>query len=365
MISGTGLGRIGFDAETVNRGAGVASEESYTAEIVATRTGRRLAVLGAAALMLAIVFALATRYSDSDDAVELLYLIPVAIVGFEFGLGAGVLAAATALGLMGASAAMHQPEVDPVGFATRAVAIACVAVLAGRFGERRRAQAALGAELEHMRARIGERLHDARSLLDHHEAERGEIARHLHEQAAQTLAAGLMTLSMLDRDAGEASLDRSQVGALRAHMRDCLGELRELADSLRPAALAELGLPAALEGICATASERSGRPVALHADGLAERRPSPGVEATAYRTVEEALAALTTATDVCVVVDDESQRLRIAIAAGVSDRDLPEKLAATRARLRILDGSLRIDATSREGAPGTRIEADFPLDAGV
>ena len=41
---------------------------------------------------------------------------------------------------------------------------------------------------------------------------------------------------------------------------------------------------------------------------------------------------------------------------------MPERLAATRARLRVFDGSLRIDAPPPEGA---RIEAEVPLRGAV
>ena len=353
---------LSLSTETASRQAKTLRPEARGAQITATLT-RRPVVLGVAALLFAAVFALTGQSSDSDDAIGLLYVIPVAIVGLEFGLAAGLLAAAAALGLMGAWVAMRHPEIDSVGLATRTVAILSVGALAGYFSDRMRAQAAMHSELEHTRGRISEQLRSAHRLLDHDEAERVQVAHQLHEQVAQTVAAALMALSLLEHDPGEARLDRFRIETVRGHMRECLEDLRGLAESMRPAVLAELGLLPALERICAKDGKRTGQSIALHSDGRLERLP-PGAEIAAYRTVEEALGALSGTRGVWASVDEEERWLRIAVASSSGDwegRGGAEELATTRARLQLLGGSLRIDSPAEEGAAGINVVADIPL----
>jgi signal transduction histidine kinase len=218
-------------------------------------------------------------------------------------------------------------------------------------------------QLERTRRQVADQLYHGRRLLDDHEAERGRIADQLHEQSAQTLAAALMALSLLEHEAGESRIDRSRIDTVRAHMRECLVELRGLADSLRPAVLADLGLREALRRACARAGERSGSPVAFRADEEVEHLSS-GVEAATYRTVEEVLEAVPEPTAVSVAVADEDSRLRVSVTARADDHDPTDELARTRSRLQIVGGALRIDGPSGRGLAARRtIEAEIPLVA--
>jgi|GEM_PF-1716926 Signal transduction histidine kinase len=229
-----------------------------------------------------------------------------------------------------------------------------------------REQAALHSELEHTRQHISNQLRSADHILDHHEEERREIARQLHEQVAQTVAAALIALSLVEHDVGDALLDRSQIEAMRRHMRDCLEDLRRLADSLRPVLLDEFGLLPALERVCAEESERTSRSIAFHADGPVERLPA-GVDISVYRNVDEVLKALDGATDVRVsVVDEQGRLLRIVIDSSSSEQDereVQEKLATARARLELLGGALRTNSRPPEGTSTSTITvvAEIPL----
>jgi len=243
------------------------------------------------------------------------------------------------------------------GLIASAVAIVCIGALAGLLGQR------LGAQLERTRGHVADQLRHGRSVLDHHEEERERIADQLHEQLAQTLAAALMALSLLENEAGESRVDCSRIEMVRGHMRDCLVELRGLADSLRPAVLADLGLREALRRACAEAGERSGRQVAFHADAELERL-SPGVETTAYRTVEEVLEVVPEPSLVSLALADEESRLRVSVTARADGRDPTDELARTRSRLQIVGGDLRTDGPAGRGSAASRtIEAEIPLVA--
>jgi signal transduction histidine kinase len=219
------------------------------------------------------------------------------------------------------------------------------------------------AQLERTHRQVADQLYHGRRLLDDHEAERGRIADQLHEQSAQTLAAALMALSLLEQEVGESRIDRARIETVRAHMRECMVELCGLADSLRPAVLADLGLHEALHRACERAGERSGRPVALHADEEIECLSS-GAEATAYRTVEEVLEAVPEPTAVSVASADEDSRLHVSVTARADGRDPSDELARTRSRLQIVGGALRIGGPSGRGLAARRtIEAEIPLVA--
>ncbi len=335
--------------------------------LVRVRAKRRPLTLAGAALLFVFVFFLVEQTAEADETIGLLYAVPVALVGLEFGLGAGFGAAIAALALSTVWAATGPPDFEGVGFATSAVALVSVGGFAGRFGDRTRAQAALRSELELSRQRVSEQLRSASRLLGYHEAERREIANQLHEQVAQTVAAALMALSLVEDDVEGGTLHRSQIESVRSHMRECLEDLRGLAASLRPTVLDELGLVSALERICSEEGERACQPIAMHFDGSLGGLPA-GVEISAYRTVKEVLEALSGATKVGVSVDEGRASLRIAVTAALSDRDehgVEEKVATARARLELLGGSLRTSLRPGEdGASIVTVIADTPLRPG-
>jgi signal transduction histidine kinase len=101
---------------------------------------RRPVVLGAAALLFIVTFALRELVvSDRGVMVGLLYVIPVALVGLELGLRAGVAASAGTLLLVALHPSSSDPALDALGLATRGIALGAVGVLAGRFSDRMRA----------------------------------------------------------------------------------------------------------------------------------------------------------------------------------------------------------------------------------
>src|SRR5437762_1634145 len=98
--------------------------------------------------------------------------------------------------------------------------------------------------------------------------ERRRLARDLHDEVNQALTAILLRLEALSHDA-EEPLAR-ELGQLKALVNQAMEELLRLARTLRPAALDDLGLIAAIEGQLARFSEQTGIQAVLSAEGAPE-----------------------------------------------------------------------------------------------
>jgi signal transduction histidine kinase len=115
------------------------------------------------------------------------------------------------------------------------------------------------------------------------EVERRRLARELHDETGQALTSILLGLRALE-DANTGV----DVDELRELVVGTLQDVRRLAVQLRPKALDDFGLVAALERLVQTFAESSGIRVQLEARIGEERLPTE-VETTVYRIVQEAL----------------------------------------------------------------------------
>lgn len=127
----------------------------------------------------------------------------------------------------------------------------------------------------------------SRQVLTAQEAERLRIARELHDDAAQALTYMLIRLKVAQRSDSPEEV-RGTLEELHQLTLKTLDDIRRLALELRPAALDDLGLVAALETHVADYSKRVGIPVSFRVSGLEERLPRE-VEVVVYRVVQEAL----------------------------------------------------------------------------
>lgn len=119
------------------------------------------------------------------------------------------------------------------------------------------------------------------------EDERRRIARELHDSTSQSLTSLLVGLQALGQStSGEL---RQRTESLRRIVSETLEEVHGIAWQLRPSALDDMGLAAALERYVADYHERYGLAVDLVIHGLRDVRLSPEVETTIYRIVQEAL----------------------------------------------------------------------------
>ncbi len=200
------------------------------------------------------------------------------------------------------------------------------------------------------------------------EEERKRIARELHDETAQMLAALLIRIRVV-----KAARDPEKLDALLDDMRTEIGQalegIRRFARGLRPPALDELGLVPAIEGHVRSLAEISGLHITVEADDVAGELP-PEAELATYRIVQEALSnvvrhAHATRADVrvareagglVVTVDDDGrgfdpQRIISTDGGGLG-------LFGMNERAGYLGG--RVQVTSTPGT-GTRVRAEIPL----
>ena len=131
-----------------------------------------------------------------------------------------------------------------------------------------------------------ERRRSGRLVLRAQEQERRRLARDLHDEVNQALTAILLRLEALSQDAGPELA--AQLRELKALVSQAMEELLKLARQLRPAALDDLGLVAAIEGQITRFSEQTGIQASLRTNG------EPGAvgedqQTVIYRVVQETL----------------------------------------------------------------------------
>jgi two-component system sensor histidine kinase UhpB len=199
------------------------------------------------------------------------------------------------------------------------------------------------------------------------EEERKRIARELHDETAQMLAALLIRIRVVRRAGDPAAVD-----ALLEEMRREIGEslegIRRFARGLRPPALDELGLAAAVESHARGLAESVGVPVRVEADAL-DGVLSPEAELALYRIVQEALsnvvrhsgatrAAVRLARApgaVAVTIEDDGRGFSVAGAMAGERKGLG--LFGMQERAAYLGG--RVEIASRPGE-GTRVRVEIP-----
>ena len=158
-----------------------------------------------------------------------------------------------------------------------------------RTAELSRANDSLRAEVTQRELVERERMGLLARLAVAEESERRRIARELHDQLGQQLTALRLTLEMLRAQSeGHAEL-RVQIETLQELARQLDQDVAFRVWELRPTALEEGGLQAALADYVRNWSKHFGIPVQLHAGRTAGERLTPVIETTLYRLAQEAL----------------------------------------------------------------------------
>jgi signal transduction histidine kinase len=212
----------------------------------------------------------------------------------------------------------------------------------------------------------GEKLQHAIEAAEH---ERRRWARELHDETLQELGALSTALDSAARQPGEDEL-RAAVGRAVEHAERCIGEVQTLINELRPAALDELGLEAALEALADRAEAAGGPRVecVLELDPAAapaRGRPTE-LETTVYRVVQEALNNAikhSGATRVEIRVSAREGPLQISVGddgAGFDSRRAGRGfgLIGMRERAALVGGRLMVES---EPGRGTTVRAKFPV----
>ncbi len=202
-------------------------------------------------------------------------------------------------------------------------------------------------------------------VLSAQEDERRRLARELHDETGQALTSILLGLRGLE-EAKDPETLRTAVSEVRALVRSTLQDVRRLAVELRPKALDDFGLVAAVERLTDSFAEQTGIGIEF-VPHVGEERFPPEVETALYRIVQESLtnvlkharaghvSIVLTQKDgsASVVVEDDGIGFEPARA-----RDGGLGLVGMRERVGLLGGRLTVE--SRPGA-GTTFVAEVPL----
>jgi two-component system sensor histidine kinase UhpB len=144
---------------------------------------------------------------------------------------------------------------------------------------------ALAGAFDQMLDRLeAERRESARRALGAQEDERRRIARELHDEVGQSLTAAVLRIARVQPELQPSAAQ--ELEDIRNAVRATLEEVRAIAANLRPEALDDLGLSAALRQL-AIEAERAGLVVERRVD--ADIRLSPEREVVVYRIAQEAL----------------------------------------------------------------------------
>jgi signal transduction histidine kinase len=216
----------------------------------------------------------------------------------------------------------------------------------------------------HLSERVERETVDA--ILEAQESERSRIARELHDETGSALTGFLLGLAAID---GASTLPeaRQALSDLRENARSTFEKVGRLAFSLRPAALDEFGLDAALKALGGSLERQGGPKVAFEIDLPAAARLPAKLETAVFRITQEALTNVVKHAEANTVLISVACRERSVVLAIEDDGrgfSLPQTpgngfgLLGMRERVASVNGAL--DVESKPGA-GTRIRVEIPL----
>jgi signal transduction histidine kinase len=308
---------------------------------------QRLAAWTLVILDLLAATALVLRARDATAPFYLIYLLPVASAGLQWGPLGGY---AVAVGACALDAAAHFLVAGSQALGERAVPISSLLILALLVGQL----------LEVWRRRR------ARAIRN----EQARIARDLHDDFVQALvAAGLRTEFCRTVATGPPTMLEEELSRLHELINTCLRDVRRYLSRMRAAPVEELGLVACVHRVVADVFRHT-----IVRPSVTMKLPpwplAPEVETAAFYIVREALFNVrkhAQASQVRVQLEYRHHRLALRIvddgiglpaeeSALLSDRH--HGLHSMRERVEGLRGTLTIRSTAGRG---TQIEAEIPV----
>jgi len=204
-----------------------------------------------------------------------------------------------------------------------------------------------------------------RRVVSGQELERQRLARELHDETGQALTSILLGLKGVE-DAQDDNDRRRSVLALREQVVATLHDVRRLAVELRPKALDDFGLMAALERLAETFGEQADVDVHVQAM-LGDARLAGEVETALYRIVQEALTNVVKHADartVSVVLTRKEDRVVVVVEDDgrgfdpLATREDGLGLLGMKERIELVDGRLTVESGSGQG---TTIAVEVPV----
>ncbi|MCX7967887.1 MAG: GAF domain-containing sensor histidine kinase [Armatimonadetes bacterium] len=206
------------------------------------------------------------------------------------------------------------------------------------------------------------------------EEERRRISHELHDQIGQLLTALLIQLQLLERDLSEPSL-RERLKMLKQLAEEISSHLHHIAWELRPPALDELGLMAALEKVTEEWSKRFNIPCEFVANGTINGEIQPEMTIGVFRIVQEALTNIAKHakasharvsiyqedSELVVTVEDNGVGFKVSDILKHPDENKRLGLLGMMERAAMLSGTLTIDS---KPSKGTKVQVRIPITKG-
>ncbi|HEV3449210.1 MAG TPA: PAS domain S-box protein, partial [Gemmataceae bacterium] len=206
-----------------------------------------------------------------------------------------------------------------------------------------------------------------RKLLQAQEMERRRIARELHDDLNQSLALLSVEMDLLGQKPPESAAQLTgRMNELSAQVKQLSSFVHDLSHQLHPSNLEQLGLVAAIRGLCKGLTQAHGLQIEFTYDAMPETIPQDAALCL-YRIAQEALGNVIKHSgarhaDVELMGTPNEIDLRITDDGAGFDPTLINGreglgLVSMRERLRLVDGEIAIDSFA---AGGTRIEVHVP-----
>ena len=230
-----------------------------------------------------------------------------------------------------------------------------------------RRAASIGTQSDQLRYSEEARVSLLRRLVIAQEEERRRIARDLHDHLGQQLTSLRLKIEAIRHTTTALPTVQSMLTQADAVLSDIDRDIDFLSWELRPAALDDLGLKAVLEDYVREWSRHSDVPARFHAEGVADNRIAPEIEATLYRIAQEALnnvAKHAHARSVAVVLEQRGSTMSLLVEDDGIGCDTTAAsstmigVLSMRERATVVGGTLDIEPTA---GGGTTILARVPL----
>jgi PAS domain S-box-containing protein len=209
----------------------------------------------------------------------------------------------------------------------------------------------------------------AAKLLAMQEAETQLLARDLHDDLSQKLAALGMEASILAKSAESQHALKERIRDLGQKISGLSDEVHRLSRQLHPAILGDLGLEAALREECLSYSQRLRVPVLFQADDV-PRALSADVALCFFRVAQEALRNIAKhanakevhmvlarhKSDLALVIEDMGDGFKMEEARGRGGLGM----ISMEERVRLVNGELSIRS---QPGKGTELEVHVPLES--
>ncbi|MHB0870462.1 MAG: ATP-binding protein [Chloroflexota bacterium] len=230
--------------------------------------------------------------------------------------------------------------------------------------------ATLYRELEQKEALRGELLG---KVISAQEDERKRIARELHDETSQALAALAVALETASvAPAQDAEEVKARIAGIKPLAVRMLEEVRKLTLDLRPTVLDDLGLIPAIRWYAENRLKPQGVKVQLETAGI-ERRLPPEMETVLFRVVQEAVTNIArhaeaenvvislnlSPSSAIIEVEDDGKGFDLAALSRIADRGRGLGLMGMRERVSLFSGNLTIETSP--GA-GTQLRIEVPLE---